>query len=188
MVNISQTFVTYHGCGNGYLDGTRKIVLKNRKCIIATHYPFSKKPIDVRNRVETRAQIKLKPKTTKEYIKRYMYYLNVFSKENFSSDENLTSDNESNTETSGEESIAGNASNTKQNLSSEDETINPDTSTTGEDLIIDENTVHEHEHPLSCSCTQTHSISDIQNPDNKTDTQNPDNKNETNNQALPLTI
>ena len=28
MVNISQTFVTYHGCGNGYLDGTRKIVPK----------------------------------------------------------------------------------------------------------------------------------------------------------------
>ena len=64
-------------------------------------------------------------------------------------------------------------------MSSEDETLNPNTSTTGEDLIIDENTVHEHEHPLSCSCTQTYSISD---------TQNRDNKNETNNQALPLTI
>ena len=71
MVNISQTFVTYHGCGNGYLDGTRKIVPKNRKCIRATHYPFLKKPIDVCNRVETRAQIKLKPKATKDYIKRY---------------------------------------------------------------------------------------------------------------------
>ena len=117
-----------------------------------------------------------------------MHYLNVFSKEYFSSDKNLTSDDESNTETSDEESIAGNASNTEQNLSSKVETINPNTSTNGEDLIIDENTVHEHEHPLSCSCTQTHSISDIQNPDNKNDTQNPDNKNETNNQALPLTI
>ena len=188
MVNISQTFVSYHDCGNGYLDGTRKIVSKNRKCIRTTHYPFWKKPIDVRNRVETRAQIQLKPKATKDYVKRYMHYLNVFSKEYFSSDENLTSDDESNTETSDEESIAGNASNTEQNLSSEDETINPNTSTTGEDLIIDENTVHEHEHPLSCSCTQTHSISDIQNPDNKNDTQNPDNKNETNNQALPFAM
>ena len=117
-----------------------------------------------------------------------MDYVTVFSKEYFSSDENLTLDNESNAETSDEESIAGNASNTKQNLSSEDETINPNKSTTGEDLIIDENTVHEHEHPLSCSCTQTHSISDIQNPDNKNDTQNPDNKNETNNQALPFAM
>ena len=188
MVNISQTFVVYHGCRNGYLDGTRKIVPKNRKCIRPNHYPFWKKPINVRNTVETRAQISSKPKATRDYVKRYICYLNVFSKEYFSSDENLTSDNESNTEASGEESIAGNASNTEQNLSSEDKTIHPNTSTTGEDLIIDENTVHEHEHPLSCSCTQTHSTSEIQNPGNKNDTQNPDNKNETNNQALPLTI
>ena len=82
-----------------------------------------------------------------------MHYLNVFSKEYFSSDKNLTSDDESNTETSDEESIAGNTSNNGKNLSSEDETINPSTSTTGEDLINVENTVHEHEHPLSCSCT-----------------------------------
>lgn len=101
--------------GNGYLNGTRKIVPKNRKCIRATHYPFWKNPIDVRNRLETRAQIKVKPKATKDYIKRYMHYLNAFSEEYFSSDENLTSDNESNFETSGEESIAGNASNTEQN-------------------------------------------------------------------------
>ena len=111
MVNISQTFVTYHGYGNGNLDGTRKIVPKNRKCIRVTHYPIWKKPIDVCNSVETRAQMKLKPKATKDYVKRYMHYLNVFSKEYFSSDENLTSDDESNTETSDEESIAGNASN-----------------------------------------------------------------------------
>ena len=80
MVNISQTFVVYHGCGNGYLDGTRKIVPKNRKCIRPTYYPFWKKPIDVCNRVETRAQISLKPKATRDYVKRYMHYLNVFSK------------------------------------------------------------------------------------------------------------
>ena len=105
-----------------------------------------------------------------------MHYLNVFSKEYFSSDENLTSDDESNTETSDKESIAGNASNTEQNLSSEDETINANTWTTGEHLIIDENTDRTIE--LNNN-TQTCSISD---------TQNPDNKNETNNQALSLTI
>ena len=167
MVNISQTFVVYHGCGNGYLDGTRKIVPKNRKCIRPTYYPFWKKPIDVRNRVETRAQISLKPKATRDYVKRYMHYLNVFSKEYFSSDDNLTSD---------DESITGNASDTEQNLSSEDETIISNTLNTGEDLIIDENTETTIE--LN-NTTQTSSISD---------TQNPDNKNETNNQALPLTI
>ena len=167
MVNISQTFVVYHGCGNGYLDGTRKIVPKNRKCIRPTYYPFWKKPIDVCNRVETRAQISLKPKATRDYVKRYMHYLNVFSKEYFSSDDNLTSD---------DESITGNASDTEQNLSSEDETIISNTLNTGEDLIIDENTETTIE--LN-NTTQTSSISD---------TQNPDNKNETNNQALPLTI
>ena len=80
MVNISWTFVVYHGCGNGYFDGTRKIVPKNRKCIRPTHYLFWKKPINVHNRVETRAQISLKPKATRDYVKRYMHYLNVFSK------------------------------------------------------------------------------------------------------------
>ena len=29
MVNILQTFVTYHGCGNGYTDGVRKMLPKN---------------------------------------------------------------------------------------------------------------------------------------------------------------
>ena len=62
---------------------------------IATHYPFWKKPINVCNRVETRVQIKLKPKATKKFVKRYMHYLNVFSKEYFSSDDNLTSDSKS---------------------------------------------------------------------------------------------
>ena len=65
MVNISQTFVTYHGCDNCYLDGTRKIVPKNRKCIRPTHYLFLKMPIDVRDRIETRTQIKLNPKVKK---------------------------------------------------------------------------------------------------------------------------
>ena len=37
-----------------YLDGTRKIVPKNRNCLNPTYYPFWKKPIDVSNRVETR--------------------------------------------------------------------------------------------------------------------------------------
>ena len=100
---------------------------KNRKCVRPTHYPFWKKPIDVRNRVETRAQISLKPKATRDYVKRYMHYLNVFSEEYFSSDDNLTSD---------DESITGNVSDTEQNLSSKDETIISNTLNTGEDLIL----------------------------------------------------
>ena len=153
IVNISQTFVTYHGCGNDFYDGTRKILQKNRNYIRPTYYPSWKKPVDVLNKVETKGQLKSKPRVTSDYIKRYMHYINVFSnsKDYFSSDENLTSD---------DESITSDASNTKQNLSTEDETLNLNTSTTGEDLIIDEDTAHK---------------------DNKNDRQIPDNKNEINN-------
>ena len=40
MKHFSQTFVNYHNCGNGYLDGTNKIVLGGRKCIITIYDPF----------------------------------------------------------------------------------------------------------------------------------------------------
>ena len=125
MVNFSQRFVVYYGCGNIYQDGRGKIVPKNRKCIAPTYYTFWKRPIDVRNKVETRAQLKVKTKATRNYQKRYMQFVDVFSKDSFSSDD-FSSD---------EESLANNASNTEQNLSSEDETEN-----TGENLVIDENT------------------------------------------------
>ena len=158
MVNFSQTFVVYHGCGNGYLDGTRKIVPKYRKCIAPTYYSFWKKPIDVCNREETRVQLKSKTKVTRNHINRYMRYVHVFSRSSFTSDDfsddSLTSD---------DGSLANNVSNTDQNMYSDDEAEK----STGENLIIDENT----------DTTQTNLISDIQNPDNKT--------NETNNKSLP---
>ena len=103
MVNSLQRFVVYHGCGNNYMDGTRNIVPKNRRCIAPTYYPFWKKPIDVRNKVETRAQLKVKAKATRNYQKRYMRFVDVFSKDSFSSDD-FSSD---------EESLANNASNTE---------------------------------------------------------------------------
>ena len=62
MGRFSQTFVAYHGCGNCYQDGTNKIVPKNRKCIQQIYNPFWKKPGDVCNKVETRAQSKIKQK------------------------------------------------------------------------------------------------------------------------------
>ena len=159
MVNFSQRFVVYHGCGNSYQDGTRKIVPKNRKCIAPTYYPFWKKPIDVRNKVETRAQLKVKTKATRNYQKRYMRFVDVFSKDSFSSDD-FSSD---------EESLANNASNTEQNFSSDDE-IYWTIKHTGEKLVIDENT----------DTTQTNLISDTQNSDNETI--------ETNNKSLPLSM
>ena len=56
MKNITQTFVTYHGSGNCHIDGTNKIVPKGRHCIKPTYNPFWKILINVRNRVQTRAQ------------------------------------------------------------------------------------------------------------------------------------
>ena len=103
IVNSLQRFVVYHGCGNNYMDGTRNIVPKNRRCIAPTYYPFWKKPIDVRNKVETRAQLKVKAKATRNYQKRYMRFVDVFSKDSFSSDD-FSLD---------EESLANNASNTE---------------------------------------------------------------------------
>ena len=71
MGKFSQTFVAYHGCGNYYQDSTNKIIPKNRKCAMQTYNPFWKKPIDVCNRVETRAQLKTKTKASSEFQLRY---------------------------------------------------------------------------------------------------------------------
>ena len=71
MGKFSQTFVAYHGCGNCYQDGTNKIVPKIRRCIMQTYNPFWKKPNDVRNRVETRAQLKIKVKVSRKFQHRY---------------------------------------------------------------------------------------------------------------------
>ena len=153
MANFLQRFVVYHGCGNSYQDGTRKIILA------PTYYLFWKKPIDVRKKVEARTQLKVKTKATRNYQKRYMQFVDVFSKNSFSSDDFF----------SDKESLANNASNTEQNFSSGDEmywTIKH----TGEKLVIDENT----------DTTQTNLISDTENSDNETI--------ETNNKSLPLSM
>ena len=90
--NFSQKFVVYHGCGAWYHDGTNKIVSKNRNCVHPTYEPFWKKPNDVRNKVETRAQLKLKSVVKNEYIRRYFAFINAFDRNKgyFSSDYDST--------------------------------------------------------------------------------------------------
>ena len=151
----------YYGCDNYcYLDWTRRIVPKNGKRLRPTHYPFRKKTIDVCNKVETRAQIKLKARATKNFLNRYIRNVDVFSGNIFSSDDysddSLTSD---------DKPLIHNAPNTEQKLYSDNEREK----TTGENLTIDKDT----------DTTQTNLISD---------TQKSDNKNETNNETLPCTI
>ena len=103
--NFSQKFVVYHGCGAWYHDGTNKIVSKNRKCIRPTYEPFWKKPNDVRNKVETRAQLKLKAIVKNDYIRRYYNFYSKFQKqEYFNSDDESTDDEFSNNDSIHKES------------------------------------------------------------------------------------
>ena len=127
MGKFSQTFVAYHGCGNDYQDGTNKIVPKNRRCIQQTYNPFWKKPSDVRNKVETRAQLKI-TKASRNFQRRYFKWLKMVASGewNFSSDE---SDWESESDT--DISLANNTSQTEQNLLDEE---------TDDKLIIDTKT------------------------------------------------
>ena len=157
--NFSQKFVVYHGCGAWYQDGTNKIVSKNRKCIRPTYEPFWKKPNDVRNKVETRAQLKLKSVVKNEYVRRYFRFINAFDKNKgyFSSDYDST-DNES----MDDESII------PDNKESKTENMNVLTKTqsnTRETLVIDENSA-------SNNNSQSDSISNTQNPDNKNEANN----------------
>ena len=84
MKNFSQAFANCHGCGNGYLDGTNKIVPEGRKCIMPTYNPFWKKPIDTSNKIakSVRSQIKNKPKANRGYMKKYAKYVKVFHEKN----------------------------------------------------------------------------------------------------------
>ena len=157
--NFSQKFVVYHGCGAWYHDGTNKIVSKNRKCIRPTYEPFWKKPNDVRNKVETRAQLKLKSVVKNEYVRRYFRFINAFDKNKgyFSSDYDSTGD-----ESMDDESII------PDNKESKTENMNVLTitqSNTGETLVIDENSA-------SNNNNQSDSIFNTQNPDNKNETNN----------------
>ena len=84
MQNFSQTFVNYHGCGNGYLDGANKIVHEGRKFIMLTYNPFWKNPIHTSNKIakSTRSQIKKKTKAKRNYIRRYAKYARIFHEKN----------------------------------------------------------------------------------------------------------
>ena len=95
----------------------------------------------MRNKVQTRAQIKSKVKADRNFVRRYQIYLRAFSKskdyfdsDDFNSNYTSTSEDESDNE-----STTCKASITEYDVS--DTELN-----TGENLIIDENIKNEHEH------------------------------------------
>ena len=49
MKYFSQNYITYHGCGNCYLDGTNAIAKFG--CEKLTNNPFWKRPIDVTKKI-----------------------------------------------------------------------------------------------------------------------------------------
>ena len=150
--NFSQKFVVYHGCGAWYHDGTNKILRKNRKCIHPTFEPFWKNPNNVHNKVETRAQLKLKSIVKNDYIRRYMRFINGFDKNKgyFSSDYDSTDD-----ESTNDESIIPD-----NNLITDHSISITEQSNTSENLVIDENNA-------SNDTKQSEAISNTQIPDNK---------------------
>ena len=61
-----------------------KLIKKNR-CYLKTYNPFWKKPIDVDNKVQTRARLKKKVKASPNYQVRYHKWIQFISKDSFTS-------------------------------------------------------------------------------------------------------
>ena len=124
MGRFSQTFVAYHDCGNCYQDGT--IVPKNRRCIQQTYNPFWKKPGDVHDKVEARAQLKIKTKVSRDFQRRYFKWLKMLDSDEWNrniweSDTDSDTDLETwESDSDTDISLANNASETEQKLSDEE--------------------------------------------------------------------
>ena len=82
-MKFSQTFVTYHGCGYCYVDGTN-ILQGTTRCFFPIHNPFWKEPCDASNRIakSTRNQLQKKSIATRSYCKEYFKYIRKYKKSN----------------------------------------------------------------------------------------------------------
>ena len=123
-----------------------------------TNNPFWKNSIDTSNKIakSMRTQLKIKAKENRSYVKRYLKFAKALQENKFEDYSDYRTDDESNGYNSDNESISGNTTETEENLT--------DNELTGENLIIDENTMQ---------------TSDIKNNE-----QTPQNK-ERNNKILP---
>ena len=87
-MKFSQKFVTCHGCGNCYVDGTNKLEEANKKCFLPTNNPFWKRPEDSNNEIakSTRNQLKWKSHANRSYCRKYFNYLNRINQKNYKFD------------------------------------------------------------------------------------------------------
>ena len=109
-MKFSQKFVTYHGCGNCYLDGTNKLEQPNNRCFAPTYNPFWKRAEDSNNKIakSTRNQLQFKSFATRSYFSKYFEYLRRVGEKNFKfdfpwktdsdSDSDYSTDDESNSD------------------------------------------------------------------------------------------
>ena len=76
-MKFSLKFVTYHGCGSCYVDGTNLIQSNSRLYFFPTHESFWKDPKDTSNKIarSTRNHLEKKTFATKSYCKRYFNHL-----------------------------------------------------------------------------------------------------------------
>ena len=101
-------FVTYHGCGTCYIDGTNALEGTRRKCFAPIYNPSWKEPCNTSNRIanSTRSQLKKNSIATRSYCKKYFQYCRRYKKSynnnifnhwtDSSEDEYSSSDDESN--------------------------------------------------------------------------------------------
>ena len=137
-MKFSQSFILYHGCGRCYLDGTNELIANKEGCIMPTNNPFWKRPEDSFNRISksTRSELKKKTYANLNYCKKYFTYVKLIDSKNYEFLSTYESDYSS------EEDSASDYSDIESKLPDklpDDNKVNVIT-TTGEDLIIDENT------------------------------------------------
>ena len=84
-MKFSQKFVTYHGCGNCYVDGTNQLEEPSNKCFSPTNNPFLKRPEDSNNKIVklTRNQLRWKAHASRSYCRKYFNYLNLCNQKNY---------------------------------------------------------------------------------------------------------
>ena len=68
MKTFSQTFVKYHGCGNGYLEGTNKIVPEGRNALCQHRIHFGKIQYILQTKSQNQQDHKLKRKQKQKNI------------------------------------------------------------------------------------------------------------------------
>ena len=66
-MKFSQTFVTYHGCGYCYVDGTN-LLQGTTRCFFPIHNPFWKEPCDTSNRISKSTRNQLPQEATVKNI------------------------------------------------------------------------------------------------------------------------